>query len=148
MVVLTTLLVIFLSFFIKIAHDGISCYFLNPRRIKKIMERQGVRGPKPRPLKGNILDMASLVSQTTSQDMKSINHDIVGRLLPHYVAWSKEYGMLLRSLHSSFPLNWHVYMLDLDHLNLQTSSFSSSSSTSLRQERDSYFGMVWSPECA
>ncbi|XP_042977311.1 cytokinin hydroxylase-like [Carya illinoinensis] len=90
--IIRTLLAIFLSLFIKIAHDTLSCYFLNPRRIKKIMERQGVRGPKPRPLKGNILDMASLVAKTTSQDMNSINHDIVGRLLPHYVAWSKQYG--------------------------------------------------------
>ncbi|XP_041002352.1 cytokinin hydroxylase [Juglans microcarpa x Juglans regia] len=92
MVVLTTLLVLFLSLLFKIALDTLSCYFINPRRIKKVMERQGVRGPKPRPLKGNILDMASLVAQTTSQDMKSINHDIVGRLLPHYVAWSEQYG--------------------------------------------------------
>ncbi|GMY24401.1 cytokinin hydroxylase-like [Fagus crenata] len=92
MVVITTLLVLFLSLFVKIAYDTIVCYFLNPRRIKKIMERQGVRGPKPRLLIGNILDMASFVAKTTSQDMNSINHDIVGRLLPHYVAWSKQYG--------------------------------------------------------
>jgi hypothetical protein len=93
MVVITTLLVLFLSLFVKIAYDTIVCYFLNPRRIKKIMERQGVRGPKPRLLIGNILDMASFVAKTTSQDMNSINHDIVGRLLPHYVAWSKQYGI-------------------------------------------------------
>lgn len=92
MVVVTSLLIVCLAVLIKIAHDTLWCYFLNPRRIKRIMERQGVRGPKPRPLKGNILDMASLVSKTTSQDMNSINHDIVGRLLPHYVAWSKQYG--------------------------------------------------------
>lgn len=92
-VVLTTLLAIFLSLFIKIAYDTLSCYFLNPRRIKKIMEKQGVRGPKPRPLIGNVLDMASFVAKTTSHDMNSINHDIVGRLLPHYVAWSKQYGI-------------------------------------------------------
>ncbi|KAL0378072.1 UNVERIFIED_CONTAM: Cytokinin hydroxylase [Sesamum radiatum] len=36
--------------------------------------------------------MASLVTKSTSQDMDSISHDIVGRLLPHYVAWSKSYG--------------------------------------------------------
>ncbi|KAF3954574.1 hypothetical protein CMV_020098 [Castanea mollissima] len=92
MVLLTTLLAIFLSLFIKIAYDTLSCYFLNPRRIKKIMEKQGVRGPKRRPLIGNVLDMASFVAKTTSHDMNSINHDIVGRLLPHYVAWSKQYG--------------------------------------------------------
>ena len=56
------------------------------------MEKQGVRGPKPRFLTGNILDMASLVSKATAQDMETISHDIVDRLLPHYVAWSTQYG--------------------------------------------------------
>ncbi|CAN6574462.1 unnamed protein product [Malus baccata var. baccata] len=91
-VLLTTLLVIFLSLLLRVAYDTLSCYFLTPRRIKRIMEKQGVRGPKPRPLNGNILDMATLVTKSTSHDMHTIDHDIVGRLLPHYVAWSKQYG--------------------------------------------------------
>ncbi|KAM3285923.1 cytokinin hydroxylase [Capsicum chacoense] len=77
---------------LKIAYETISCYYLTPRRIMKIMAKQGVHGPKPRFLVGNMLDMASLVSKSTSKDMDSIQHDIVSRLLPHYVAWSKIYG--------------------------------------------------------
>ncbi|KAL0332481.1 UNVERIFIED_CONTAM: Cytokinin hydroxylase [Sesamum calycinum] len=91
-VMFTSILVISLYFILKVAYETLSCYWLTPRRIKKIMEKQGVRGPKPRFLVGNILDMASLVAKSTSQDMDSISHDIVGRLLPHYVAWSKSYG--------------------------------------------------------
>ncbi|PNY09328.1 cytokinin hydroxylase-like protein [Trifolium pratense] len=56
------------------------------------MEMQGVRGPKPRFFTGNILDMASLVSKSTSHDMKTISHDIVGRLLPHFLLWSSQFG--------------------------------------------------------
>ncbi|GMP85320.1 hypothetical protein CsSME_00038525 [Camellia sinensis var. sinensis] len=56
------------------------------------MEKQGVYGPKPRFLVGKISDMASLVSKSTSKCMDSINHDIVGRLLPHFLIWSKQYG--------------------------------------------------------
>ncbi|GMN57100.1 hypothetical protein TIFTF001_026209 [Ficus carica] len=93
-VVVTALLVVVLSLVLRVAYDTLSCYWLTPRRIKKIMERQGVRGPKPRPLIGNILDMASLVSKSTSHDMNSITHDVVSRLLPHYVAWSKQYGIV------------------------------------------------------
>nr|XP_016491094.1 PREDICTED: cytokinin hydroxylase-like isoform X3 [Nicotiana tabacum] len=89
MVVLVLVVCIFMS--LKIAYETLSCYWLTPRRIKKIMEKQGVRGPKPRFLVGNILDMASFVSKSTKNDMDSIHHDIVGRLLPHYVAWSKIY---------------------------------------------------------
>ncbi|XP_050226703.1 cytokinin hydroxylase [Mercurialis annua] len=92
MMVITSVLVIFLSILFKVAYDTISCYFFTPRRIKNFMEKQGVRGPQPRPLTGNILDMASLVSQSTSKDCPNIHHDIVGRLLPHFLTWSKQYG--------------------------------------------------------
>ncbi|KMT18554.1 hypothetical protein BVRB_2g026880 [Beta vulgaris subsp. vulgaris] len=56
------------------------------------MEKQGLRGPKPRPLIGNLLDMASLIASSTSKDMPTISHDIVDRLLPHYLLWSRKYG--------------------------------------------------------
>ncbi|KAK7381096.1 hypothetical protein VNO78_33620 [Psophocarpus tetragonolobus] len=92
MVILTTLLVIFVTLLLKVAYDTISCYWLTPMRIRKIMEKQGVRGPKPRFLIGNIIDMNTLLSRTVSQDMKTIHHDIVPRLLPHFVAWSNQYG--------------------------------------------------------
>ncbi|XP_010061877.2 cytokinin hydroxylase-like isoform X1 [Eucalyptus grandis] len=90
--ILTAILVVLLSLLIKGAYETISCYWWTPRRIKKIMERQGVRGPRPRLLIGNILDMASLVAKATSDDMDSIRHDVVPRLLPHYVLWSQQYG--------------------------------------------------------
>ncbi|KAI4346870.1 hypothetical protein L6164_007733 [Bauhinia variegata] len=92
MVVVTTLLAILISLLFRVAYVTLSCYWLTPRRIKKLMERQGVRGPKPRFLTGNILHMSSLISKATSQDMTTITHDIVSRLLPHYVAWSTQYG--------------------------------------------------------
>ncbi|CAK8533229.1 unnamed protein product [Lathyrus sativus] len=92
MMILTTFLVILVTLMIKVFYDTISCYWLNPIRIKKIMEKQGVFCPKPRFLSGNLKEISSFVSKATSQDMKSINHDIVGRLLPHFVAWSKQYG--------------------------------------------------------
>ncbi|XP_014496637.1 cytokinin hydroxylase [Vigna radiata var. radiata] len=92
MVVLTPLLLILPILLLKLLYDNLSCYLFTPLRIKKIMEMQGVRGPKPSFFTGNILDMASLVSKTTSQDMKTISHDIVGRLLPHFLLWSIQFG--------------------------------------------------------
>ncbi|XP_073146820.1 cytokinin hydroxylase-like [Henckelia pumila] len=90
--VVSMAILIFLYIFLKVAYDTISCYWLTPRRIKKIMEKQGVTGPKPRILVGNIPDMTSLVAESTSKDMDSIHHDIVGRLLPHFIVWSKIHG--------------------------------------------------------
>ncbi|XP_065871653.1 cytokinin hydroxylase-like [Euphorbia lathyris] len=92
MEVLSSILIILVSIFAKIAYDAISYYFLTPKRIMKIMEKQGVGGPKPRLFTGNILDVSSLLSVSTSKDMDKIDHDIVDRLLPHYVLWSKQFG--------------------------------------------------------
>nr|WCJ13148.1 cytokinin hydroxylase [Litchi chinensis] len=86
------LLLVFIVLSTRLAYDTISCYWWTPRRIKKLMAKQGVGGPKPRPLTGNIMEMTSLVSQSTAKDMDYIHHNIVGRLLPHYVKWSKQYG--------------------------------------------------------
>ncbi|XP_058773315.1 cytokinin hydroxylase-like [Vicia villosa] len=92
MMILTALLVILVTLLIKVFYDTISCYLLKPLSIKKTMEKQGVFCPKPRFLTGNLKEISSFVSNATSKDMESINHDIVGRLLPHFVAWSKQYG--------------------------------------------------------
>ncbi|KAL5730337.1 hypothetical protein ACHQM5_003171 [Ranunculus cassubicifolius] len=81
MMLLFGLLSLFLCLFLKVAYTSIS-----------FMEKQGVHGPKPHFLLGNIVEVGSLVSMTTSNDMDSIHHDIVSRLLPHYLLWSKQYG--------------------------------------------------------
>lgn len=90
--ILITLLAILVTLLFKVAYGTISSYVLTPIRIKKIMEEQGVCGPKSRFLTGNLNDISTFVSKATSQDMEAINHDIVGRLLPHFVAWSSQYG--------------------------------------------------------
>ncbi|KAF0899307.1 hypothetical protein E2562_015952 [Oryza meyeriana var. granulata] len=69
-----------------------SCYYLTPARIRRILASQGVHGPPPRLLVGNLRDVSALVAESTAGDMGSLSHDIVGRLLPHYVLWSKTYG--------------------------------------------------------
>ncbi|XP_022992750.1 cytokinin hydroxylase-like isoform X2 [Cucurbita maxima] len=90
---LTTLAFAVTSFCIfSLLYHTLSCYWLTPRRIMRKMAKQGVRGPKPRPLLGNILDVAALLSKSTSSDMPSISHDLVPRLLPHYLAWSAQFG--------------------------------------------------------
>ncbi|XP_062106292.1 cytokinin hydroxylase-like [Humulus lupulus] len=90
--VLKGVLLVLMSLLARAVYNMLWCYWLTPRRIRKIMDRQGVRGPEPRLLVGNILDMAALIEKSTSHDMNSITHDVVSRLLPHYVAWSKQYG--------------------------------------------------------
>mgnify|MGYP000851963832 CR=1 FL=1 len=77
---------------LRAAWVALSCYILTPLRIRRIMARQGVHGPPPRPLIGNLRDVSALVAQATADDMPALSHDIVGRLMPHYVLWSRTYG--------------------------------------------------------
>ena len=90
-----TLLVIaspVLALLLRAAWVALSCYLLTPMRIRRVMARQGVRGPPPRPLIGNLRDVSALVARATAGDMPALSHDIVGRLMPHYVLWSRTYG--------------------------------------------------------
>ncbi|KAE8788251.1 cytokinin hydroxylase-like [Hordeum vulgare] len=80
-----------------------SCYFFTPARIRRILSRQGVHGPAPRLLVGNLHDVSALVAESTAGDMGSLSHDIVGRLLPHYVLWSKAFGRLFVYWYGSEP---------------------------------------------
>lgn len=67
-------------------------YWWKPRSIRKIMESQGIRGPTPRFITGNLGEMTKLRELKTAKDMDPISHDIVDRLLPHYVKWVHDYG--------------------------------------------------------
>ncbi|XP_068663675.1 cytokinin hydroxylase-like [Aristolochia californica] len=89
---LLLLLLLSLLLLLKVVYVTLSCYWLTPRRIQKFMQRQGINGPKPKFLVGNLTEMASIISKTTSSDLDSIHHDIVGRLMPHYILWSRQYG--------------------------------------------------------
>ncbi|GJN16171.1 hypothetical protein PR202_gb03131 [Eleusine coracana subsp. coracana] len=79
------------------------CYVLTPVRIRRALAGQGVRGPPARLLVGNLRDVSALVAEATAGDVGSLNHDIVGRLLPHYVRWSKAYGKLFVYWYGSEP---------------------------------------------
>ncbi|XP_040383696.1 cytokinin hydroxylase-like [Oryza brachyantha] len=88
---------------LRAAWVTLSCYWLTPMRIRRAMAAQGVRGPPPRPLVGNLREVSALVARTTADDMPSLTHDIVGRLMPHYVLWSKTYGKLFVYFYASEP---------------------------------------------
>uniref|UniRef100_A0A453KSQ6 Cytokinin hydroxylase n=3 Tax=Triticinae TaxID=1648030 RepID=A0A453KSQ6_AEGTS len=81
----------------------LSCYFLTPMRIRRTMAAQGVHGPPPRPLVGNLRQVSALVAEANAGDMTSLSHDIVGRLMPHYVLWSQTYGKLFVYWYGSEP---------------------------------------------
>ncbi|CAN6174274.1 unnamed protein product [Urochloa humidicola] len=88
---------------LRVAWVALSCYVLTPMRIRRAMARQGIHGPPPRPLIGNLRDVSALVARSTADDMPALTHDIVARLMPHYVRWSKAYGKLFVYWYGSEP---------------------------------------------
>ncbi|KAK3130022.1 hypothetical protein QOZ80_6BG0487920 [Eleusine coracana subsp. coracana] len=106
MAALVTLVAVFsplLALLLRAAWVALSYYLVTPLRIRRVMARQGVGGPPPRPLVGNLRDVSCLVARATADDAPSLSHDIVGRLMPHYVLWSKTYGKMFVYWYGSEP---------------------------------------------
>ncbi|CAL5002005.1 unnamed protein product [Urochloa decumbens] len=87
----------------RAAWVAVTCYYLTPLRIRRALAAQGVLGPPPRPLVGNLRHVSALVAASTAAAMPSLSHDIVPRLLPHYVLWSKSYGSIFVYWYGSEP---------------------------------------------
>lgn len=67
-------------------------YWWRPRRITKMMLKQGVTGPASRFMVGNLAERNKMRKEAVQHDMHGVSHDIVGRLMPDYVQWSQSYG--------------------------------------------------------
>uniref|UniRef100_A0A7N0T0M6 Cytochrome P450 n=1 Tax=Kalanchoe fedtschenkoi TaxID=63787 RepID=A0A7N0T0M6_KALFE len=73
----------------------------NPRKIRARLERQGVRGPRPSVIFGNIPEMKRIMqlqalksTESESGDSleSSLQHNWPPKIFPYYDKWSKEYG--------------------------------------------------------
>jgi hypothetical protein len=67
-------------------------FVLMPRRVKRVMGRQGVSGPPPQWLMGNMAERKKMVKEVQQKDMEVGDYDILPRIVPFHVAWTKQYG--------------------------------------------------------
>ncbi|KAL6130534.1 hypothetical protein ACLB2K_068913 [Fragaria x ananassa] len=70
---------------------------LQPKRLRSKLEKQGIRGPPPTILLGNIPEMKkikleSMKKSEAKDQTPSIAHDWPSKLFPHIAQWRKEYG--------------------------------------------------------
>ncbi|XP_022143205.1 cytochrome P450 734A1 isoform X2 [Momordica charantia] len=65
--------------------------FWLPWRIQIHFRKQGITGPRYRPITGNSADIRRLFSEAQSKPIP-FHHDILCRALPFYFRWSAEYG--------------------------------------------------------
>ena len=89
-VTFTIALVGFVSKLIQICDTLI----LKPKRLRSKLRRQGIRGPPPSFLLGNINDMKKMKpnSSKTPPGEQAISHNCSSALFPFFELWSKEYG--------------------------------------------------------
>ncbi|KAI3993733.1 hypothetical protein MKX01_002746 [Papaver californicum] len=71
--------------------------WLNPEKLRIKLRNQGIMGPPPSFLSGNVSDMMRIKSsknQTSSSSSLSFTDDYMTSLFPHFEQWRKEYGAI------------------------------------------------------
>ncbi|KAL2620044.1 hypothetical protein R1flu_000249 [Riccia fluitans] len=91
----TCMIMAFLVLFAVLLHrllQFIRIYIWNPLRYRRAMQRQGVSGPTPYLMTGNLPEVQALKAESWKRPMNGISHDYVDRLFPHYRLWTEKYG--------------------------------------------------------
>lgn len=70
--------------------------WVNPWRLRWRLEKQGIRGPKPCFLYGNVPEMqriqASSIKNTGAENTGFVAHNYTSTLFPYFEQWRKQYG--------------------------------------------------------
>ncbi|KAG8390195.1 hypothetical protein BUALT_Bualt01G0058300 [Buddleja alternifolia] len=69
--------------------------WLNPWQIRRKLQVQGIKGPKPSLLYGNVWEMQKIqasVMEKTANNEEFVAHDYTSTLFPYFEQWRKEYG--------------------------------------------------------
>eukprot|EP01018_Ginkgo_biloba_P032786 Gb_24246 [translate_table: standard] len=64
--------------------------WLSPHQMKQKMQNQGIPGPNPHFLLGNLFEMKKIVQKAPKEN--SLTHNLEPRLFPYLVQWRKQYG--------------------------------------------------------
>lgn len=71
---------------------------LKPKRLRSILKKQGINGPAPTFLLGNITDIKkaqSSVVKATSANDSPLLHNCAALIFPFFELWRKEYDILI-----------------------------------------------------
>ncbi|EFJ27842.1 hypothetical protein SELMODRAFT_94751 [Selaginella moellendorffii] len=67
-------------------------YWWRPRAIAAQLKKQGIRGPPPTLMAGQMLEIRKTMAAIRDHDMESFSQDIVHRVQPGFHKWNKQYG--------------------------------------------------------
>ncbi|XP_020275176.1 cytochrome P450 714B3-like isoform X2 [Asparagus officinalis] len=131
----------FLSFgilsFCSLALYLYNVLWLHPQKICKKLRRQGIDGPKPSFLHGNLKEMKMLAMEEKRRDGEAIIHDYTP--LPYFEKWRKRYGSIFLYMMGNVPF-LHVsnpdFLRDMSHC----ASLDLGKSTYLKETHEPLFG--------
>ncbi|CAK9881301.1 unnamed protein product [Sphagnum jensenii] len=86
------MLVLFTRFMPLSLSTQVVCFVVTPVRIKRIMNRQGVKGPQALWLLGNMPDILRLQRAEAEKDMKTGDYDTLSHILPFHTRNCQAYG--------------------------------------------------------
>ncbi|KAK9927635.1 hypothetical protein M0R45_024811 [Rubus argutus] len=89
--------------------------WFNPRRIRSVLHKQGIRGPRPSFPFGNVPEMQKMQSATkiASDAQQHLHHNWVPSIFPYLHKWENEYGP--KYMYSA-GTNQHLYVSDANLL--------------------------------
>ncbi|XP_024531461.1 cytokinin hydroxylase isoform X2 [Selaginella moellendorffii] len=70
----------------------VTVYWWRPRAIAAQLKKEGIQGPPPRFMVGQIAEIQNMRSAIKDHDMESFSHDIFHRVHPALLKWRKQYG--------------------------------------------------------
>jgi cytokinin trans-hydroxylase len=73
-------------------HSLVTKFWWAPLKLRKTMEQQGWKGPKFCIFVGNMPEIIKFRKQELSKELGIRNFDIMSRVYPQYVLFSKKYG--------------------------------------------------------
>ena len=84
---------------VRILYRACDALILKPRRLRSKLQKQGIQGPPPSFLFGNLLEMRKAVSQVPkpSQGEQGIVHNCSSFLFPSLEKWTQQYGIIFIS---------------------------------------------------
>jgi PHYB activation tagged suppressor 1 len=67
-----------------------------PRAVARMFREQGVGGPPYRYLRGSNEDIRRMKAEADGVELHVHDHDYLKRIMPHFVKWKDQYGMVCR----------------------------------------------------
>ena len=77
---------------------------LKPNRLRSRLRKQGIQGPPPSFLIGNLWDLKKTrtkESELSEEGENMITHNISSMVFPYFDKWSEQYGKMIPTLYSN-----------------------------------------------